>query len=129
MKIKTMTDYRETLLKDLENPKEAAAYLNAALEQGEEEYFLVALRNVAEARGGLRRISGKARLNRQSLYRTLSKAGNPELKSLGNILDALGMKLAVEPKARKLGSGLSKFLPTRQASLHNPMPISFPLVK
>ena len=43
--------YREQLLKDLKNPLEAVAYLNAALEEDSTELFLLALRNVAEAHG------------------------------------------------------------------------------
>ena len=44
-------DYRIGLLEDLANPEEAAAYLNAALEDGDQEVFLLALRDVTEARG------------------------------------------------------------------------------
>jgi len=42
--------YHDELLKDLTDPQEAAAYLNAALEEGSAELFLIALRNIAEAR-------------------------------------------------------------------------------
>ena len=42
--------YHDELLKDLTDPQEAAAYLNAALEEGSVELFLIALRNIAEAR-------------------------------------------------------------------------------
>ncbi len=42
--------YHDELLKDLTDPQEAAAYLNAALEEGSVELFLTALRNIAEAR-------------------------------------------------------------------------------
>lgn len=45
--------YQESLIKALEDPSEAAAYLNAALEEKDEKMFLVALKNVAEAQGGL----------------------------------------------------------------------------
>ncbi len=42
--------YHDELLKDLTDPQEASAYLNAALEEGSFELFLIALRNIAEAR-------------------------------------------------------------------------------
>ena len=46
------TEYQQVLIEALKNPEEAAAYLNAALEEGDRETFLLALRNVAEANGG-----------------------------------------------------------------------------
>jgi len=84
-------------LKDAEN---AAAYVEAAIELGDPAGVLQALRNVAEARGGVARIAEKTGLNRETLYRTLSKRGNPELKSLTAILDATGLRLSVT--ARKV---------------------------
>ena len=50
--------------------------------------FLLALRNVAEAQGGVARLAEKAKLNRESLYKILSERGNPELKSLDALLHA-----------------------------------------
>lgn len=79
-------------LKDVEN---AAGYVEAAIELGDPAGILQALRNVAEARGGLARIAEKTGLNRETLYRTLSKRGNPELKSLTAILEATGLRLSV----------------------------------
>jgi DNA-binding phage protein len=46
------TEYQQDLIEALKNPEEAATYLNAALEEGNGETFLLALRNVAEANGG-----------------------------------------------------------------------------
>jgi probable addiction module antidote protein len=89
--------YRESLLKALRNPDEAAEYLNACLEDEDAHVFLLALRDVAEAHGGIRAVSCSANLNRESLYRTLSKAGNPSLDSLAAILNACGLRLAVQP--------------------------------
>jgi probable addiction module antidote protein len=78
-------------------PEEAAAYLDAALEEGDHEVFLLALRDVAEARlGGISALSQHSGLNREALYRTLSAAGNPELSSLDKLLHAVGLRLAVE---------------------------------
>lgn len=89
--------YQESLLESLADANEAAAYLNAALEDGDREVFLLALRNVADARlGGMSKLSEATGLNRESLYRMLSEQGNPELDSLSKLLHALGLKLAVE---------------------------------
>ena len=61
-----------------------------------------ALRNVAEALGGIAYIAKAAKLNRETLYRTLSEGGNPELRSLTAILHAAGLRLSVVPAtARK----------------------------
>ena len=69
--------------------------MNAALEDIDPALFLLALRNVAEAQGGVAQLAEKAKLNRESLYKMLSKRGNPELKSLDSLLHALGFRLAV----------------------------------
>jgi probable addiction module antidote protein len=98
---KASTNYREGLIKDLANPAEAAAYLNAALEDGSKEVFLLALRDIAEAKG-MARLSRKAHLNRESMYRMLSGKGNPQLSSLASILKSAGLRLAVEVQEPKL---------------------------
>ncbi len=49
---KRTTTYQEDLIEDLKDPREAAAYLNAAMEEGNRELFLLAQRNVANANGG-----------------------------------------------------------------------------
>jgi probable addiction module antidote protein len=81
----------------LADPEEAAAYLNAALEDGSQEVFLMALRDVAAARG-LTHLARETSLNRENMYRILSEKGNPQLSSLKALLDSLGLKLAVEPR-------------------------------
>ena len=97
---KVSTSYREGLIKDLADPEEAAAYLNAALEEGSREVFLLALRDIAEAKG-MARLSRKARLNRESMYRMLSGKGNPQFSSLASILESAGLRLAVEVREPK----------------------------
>lgn len=94
---KVSVDYQDGLRDDLADPTEAAAYLNAALEDGLQEVFLLALRDVADSRG-LATLARDASLNRENLYRILSENGNPQLSSLRALLDSLGLKLAVEPK-------------------------------
>ena len=86
------------LIESLKRPGEAEAYLNAALDDGDPRVFLLAVRNVAEARGGLGKIARVCKLNRESLYRMLSKKGNPSLQSLGKLLSGMGFRLAVERK-------------------------------
>jgi probable addiction module antidote protein len=93
--------YRESLLESLKNPDEAAQYLNACLEDEDARVFLLALRDVADARGGIRDLSRNARLNRESLYRMLSRSGNPSLDSLTAVLNACGLRLAVQSTASR----------------------------
>lgn len=92
---------RPYMLERLRDPATAAAYINAAAHEDDPGAFLQALRNVAEARGGLTKIAIRAGLNRQQLYRTLSSAGNPELRSLTRILEATGLQLVVTAKPER----------------------------
>ncbi|MEX2491299.1 MAG: addiction module antidote protein [Nitrospirales bacterium] len=107
--------YQPKLLEALKDPDEAAEYLNVALEEGDREVFLLALRNVANARGGITKLAEATNLNRENLYRMLSEKGNPELYSLYSLLDALGFRLAVglkpdEPKQHHLATEAELFL-------------------
>ena len=95
--------YEESLIEALKDPKEAAAYLNAHLEEAEEEdaeeLFLMALRDVAKAYG-MAEISERTDLGRESLYKTLSESGNPKMKTLWVLMDTIGLRLLVEPKKK-----------------------------
>jgi probable addiction module antidote protein len=79
------------------DPKFAAAYLNAVLDDGDRAEIMTALRYLTEAFGGVSAIAEKTRLNTTTLYRTLSAKGNPELKSFMEIMKAVGMRILVEP--------------------------------
>ena len=91
---KVTESYEQGLQEDLADPSEAAAYLNAALEDESIEVFLLALKDVANARG-VTNISRQTKLNRENLYRMLSRRGNPNLKSLHSVLHSVGLKLSV----------------------------------
>jgi probable addiction module antidote protein len=93
--MKKSKTYQPDLIENLRDVGEAEEYLNAALEEDDPELFLLALRNVAEAQGGVAQLAEKAKLNRESLYKILSERGNPELRSLDALLHALGFRLAV----------------------------------
>ena len=68
------------------------------MEDDDPQVFLLALRDVAEAHGGMSKIARSCKLNRESLYRMLSKKGNPSLHSLSKLLSSLGFRLAIEGK-------------------------------
>jgi probable addiction module antidote protein len=88
--------YKTELQQALQDPQEAAAYLTAALEDGSEQVFLLALRDVVDATTGLADLSEQTGWNRESLYKNLSERGNPHLSSIRAILDGLGLRLSVE---------------------------------
>lgn len=96
-----MRTYRDLIQDTMRDPQEAREYLRVSLEEYEQdgnlEAFLLALRSVVEAQGGMTEFARKTSLNRQSLYKTLSKQGNPRLQTLHTILHALGLKLSIEP--------------------------------
>lgn len=79
------------------DPAYAIELLNSILEDGEQGEFLIALRQMAEAFGGMRQVARSASLNPDQLYRTLSQTGNPEVHSLTAILRAMGLRLAIQP--------------------------------
>ncbi|MGB7602359.1 MAG: addiction module antidote protein, partial [Candidatus Sulfotelmatobacter sp.] len=95
---KTSESHDEVMRRRLrENPKFAAEYLKAALEDAEEPRVLLnALRRIAEARGGIAKVAKAAGIERESLYRALSAKGNPRLSTLVAVTKAVGLKLTVE---------------------------------
>ena len=97
--MKPAVSYHEELMKILKDPTEASAYLNAALEAGDKEAFLLALRNVLDARGGMTRISRQAKINRVSLYKMLSSNGNPAFENVLRLLQTAGIRLQIVPKS------------------------------
>ncbi len=93
--------YEESLIESLKDPKEAAAYLNAHLVDDDgEDVFLLALRDVARAHG-VGGIAESASLGRESLYKALSKDGNPKLSTLRALLRAIGLRLSVESEDKR----------------------------
>jgi len=84
-------DYRDDLLERLSDPDYAAGYLSACAADGQDE-FLLGLRNVAEALGGVTQLAADTELNREGLYRMLSEDGNPRLSSLFAVLAAFGLQ-------------------------------------
>ncbi len=98
MKHKASISHDEAMVKELrQHPDLAAEYLKAALEDMEEPgVLLVALRRVAEARGGVAKVAKAAGVERESLYRALSARGNPRWSTLVAVTKAMGLKLTVE---------------------------------
>ncbi|MDQ2922328.1 MAG: putative addiction module antidote protein, partial [Acidobacteriota bacterium] len=89
-----MKEYIDDLYERPRDPKYAEEYLKAALEEGDEGTFLLALRDVADTRG-LSQVASEAQLNREHVYRLLSAKGNPRLTTIQALLRALGFQLGV----------------------------------
>jgi DNA-binding phage protein len=64
---------------------------------------MLALRQVAMARGGVAKLARRSKLAREATYRMLSDTGNPELRSLRALLRAAGLRLSVKPLAAPAG--------------------------
>ena len=100
---KTIKKYEDSLIESLKDPIEAAAYLTVHIEDDSEhaeETFLLALRDVARAYG-IKEVAEKAKVGRESLYKTLSGSVNPKFNTLKSILDSMGLKMTIEPKDRQ----------------------------
>ena len=80
----------------LKNKKDVAAYLDAALEDGDPALIRHALNVIARARG-LTQIARDSGVTRESLYRALGENGNPEFTTVLKVVDALGMRLRTRP--------------------------------
>ncbi len=78
----------------LDNEEIIAEYLTAALEDPDLDAFLVAVRDVAKARG-IANIAERAGLGRESLYKTLKPGAQPRFDTIRRLLAALGVKLDV----------------------------------
>jgi probable addiction module antidote protein len=88
------TDYLRT-------DRQIAAYLDAALTDGDPRVLLQAVRDVAAVRGGMAALARRAGIPRESLYRMLSSRGNPSYAAVRSILGAVGLRLSVEPGIKR----------------------------
>lgn len=98
MTIRTRS-HEDSVLQMLRDDEDfALEYLSVALEEideaGGEDVFLVAVRRVAEARGGMLSLSQNTGLNRANLYRSIAVGGDPKLSTLLKVLQALGVGMS-----------------------------------
>jgi probable addiction module antidote protein len=90
-----LRNYKEDLIKRLRDPEYAAEYLAQVLAEGDPDAFLLALKDVVEARGGVGVLATRVGVKRPSLYKILSKKGNPKLATLQEILKPLGLRISI----------------------------------
>ncbi len=92
-------DFDEFLNEWLKEPEHAATFLNAVLEGERRDYFLPALRSVAKAWGGLSLLADLSDISRTTVYRSLTRTGNPDFRNIATMLESMGLRLTVEPVA------------------------------
>ncbi|MFH1334750.1 MAG: transcriptional regulator [Pseudomonadota bacterium] len=96
----TTGDYEAWLHQKLQDKEEARVYLQVALDTYQKDRnkkaFLLALKDVAEAQGGIRWLAEKTHLNREHLYYLLSGKGNPRFDTLSLIFKIFGFHLNIE---------------------------------
>ncbi len=88
------------IVDSLNSEARIAAYLEAALEDGDATLVAAALGDIARAKG-MSGIARRAGLGRESLYKALSPGGNPEFATVLKVIRALGMELVPRPAAKR----------------------------
>ncbi|HCA67607.1 MAG: hypothetical protein A2249_01865 [Candidatus Jacksonbacteria bacterium RIFOXYA2_FULL_44_7] len=98
--LKNTTSFKANLLKALRDPDEARAYLEVALEAYEKDRntdaLLLAMRDLAEAQGGIGKLAKRTDVSREHLYDILASKHTPRLDTTISILSALGFRLRLE---------------------------------
>ena len=98
MKRKSSISHDEAMARELARKSGVRRRVSrAALEEGDDpQILLIALRRIAESRGGVAKVAREAGVERESLYRALSAKGNPRLSTLLAVAKAVGLRLTVE---------------------------------
>ncbi len=86
----------------LQSDEDMAAYLQAALEEGDASLFAAALGDIARAKG-MSQLARETGLGRESLYKALSPTGNPEFSTILRVVGALGLQLHATPAMKETG--------------------------
>lgn len=90
-------DFDDFLNEWLKDPENAATFLNTMIEGEKRIFFFSALRQVAKAWGGLSILAELSEISRTTMYRALSRQGNPDFRQITAMLDSMGLRLTVEP--------------------------------
>lgn len=93
---KTVKLARFEVADHLDNPEVIAEYLTSALEDADPRMFLVAVANVAKARG-IAKVAEDSGLGRESLYKALAPGAMPRYETVRKVIASLGLQLAVRP--------------------------------
>jgi len=83
----------------IEDDQSALVFLEDAMETNDAAFIASAIGDVARAKG-MSAIAKETGMSRESLYRALSGEGNPQLSTVLKVLEAMGLKLSVEPASK-----------------------------
>ena len=99
-KMRQFRDFNDLLMEQLRDPKDARIFLSVILkeyeEDGDTEAFLLALKDVTEAQGGIDKVIKHSKLSQQEINDFFADKDNPRFDILEAILQALGFRLSVE---------------------------------
>ncbi|GHT74454.1 transcriptional regulator [Spirochaetia bacterium] len=87
------------VLDGLRTDAEIAAFLEAAIEDGDYAFFVSALGDAVRARG-INEMAKKMGVNRESLYKSLSGERRPNYETIFKAIDGLGLKVSFSPKGK-----------------------------
>lgn len=96
-----LRDFNETFQDELLDDDFAAGLLKVSLEEEGFETFLVSLREVVRARGGMTALAKATGRGRESLYKALSQEGDPKFSTVYSILKALNLDVEFTPSANR----------------------------
>ena len=99
--MRTHKSYRSYLLESLADPAEAAAYLNAAFEDGDRELIIKALKDVTEARP-LRSQGSDSKYDWLEVLNVMDESTYSELSVVSELLSKLGLRLSVSTKDEQM---------------------------
>jgi probable addiction module antidote protein len=80
----------------LDNDEVIAEYLTAALEDADPDVFLMAVADVAKARG-MSHVASETGLGRESLYKAFAPGAKPRYDTVLKVLKAVGIQLQATP--------------------------------
>jgi probable addiction module antidote protein len=95
-KVPPAVPHEEGLHEYLRNPSDAVTYLNAVVEDGDPDGILLSLYDIAKAYN-MSHIAERIKVNRPSLYKMLTKGGNPSFRNILKVLDAIGIGIRFVP--------------------------------
>jgi probable addiction module antidote protein len=109
--------FEDSQIEDFKNnPDLADAFLRSCMEENDPQLFLVALRQVSKALGGIAKVAERTGLNREHLYKTLSAEGNPTWASVNAVVNSLGMRFMLEPIKPPRKKAIKRRIPTTRKS-------------
>ena len=98
---KKLKEFKTWLFDKLQDPEYAIAYLNEALVDEDKRVFLLALVDVIEAvshKKSKSTLAKETKISRPTMYRMLSKTGNPRWENITSVMDAMNLQMSVSPK-------------------------------